>query len=581
MGKMCLQNQLLLYLLCCITIAFVIQFVVVRSQVDELQDSQIERINLELVDSKAGEIAAWFNQRLCETRIAIQHDGFLTMDVEKILPYLDTLNASVSSSYGDIKQPFVISNTQGTVFLQGGKTMDISQREYFQQAFASEKEYTISKPLYSRLEEKRVIIISYAVRDGNGKKVGYVHGSLSLEKIDEILSNISIYNGAVWILDNEGRVLAENENHIHGEDQLGCPQACDFSGIEKELLQHDTGIATLSARESGTPSTLFYADIPYAQGWKLCVMVDSAVMEASIRAVDRTIILMWALLALSAALLSVVYARRVMRPINRLADTLDALDLDGHAPRYHASGAQEILRLGNSFNRMSDRIATLKSRVVEEQEQKREVERRLLQAQINPHFLYNTLDTISWKALEHDAEEVSDLICALSKFFRLSLSRGGEIISLEQEMEHVGSYLYIQKARYEDKLEFRLELEEGAGMCRVPKLLIQPLVENAIYHGIRPKEGTGHLVVRARLRGENHVSILVADDGVGMSEERLQAIRQDLTQGSCAEGFGLCSMLQRLKLTYGADCSVTVRSSVNAGTVVRLILPAERIEEDV
>ena len=574
-----LQTQLLIYLFSCITLLFLIQFLVVRVQIGELQTAQSETLNLELVQSKAGEIGGWFNQRLCEIRIATQHDGFASMDKEKILPYLETLNACVSSAYGDLAQPFVISDTEGTAFLQDGETLDISQREYFQQAFASQKEYTVSKPLYSRLAAQRVVIVSYAIRDASGKKTGYIHGSLALGKIDEVLSGITLYDGAVWIMDSEGRILAESENHIHGEEQDACPKSYNFSTVEGQLWQEAAGICTLPLH-SGGEGVLFSADIPNAQGWKLCALVSRAAMEAPMRTMNRFLVAVWAILAGAAALLSYWYARFVMDPINKLAAAMDALDPDGTEPQYPVARSLELSRLVKSFRRMTARIRALRTQVVQEQEHKRDAERRLLQAQLNPHFLYNTLDTISWKALEHDAQDVSDLICALAQFFRLSLGSGQEFVPLQKELEHIESYLYIQKVRYEDKLTYRLELDERAKRCLVPVLLLQPLVENAIYHGLKPKEGKGALIVRARLHGADGVSILVADDGVGMERGQLEQICTALLSGGGEKGFGLCSILKRLRTTYGVRCAVSIKSRSGRGTVIRLLLPREE-EHDI
>lgn len=571
MRKMKLQTQLMVYFILCISVVFAIQLFVVDTQVGGLQDRQSESLNTQLIQAKADEIGAWFNQRLCEMRIATRHAGFNTMDLDVILPYLTELNSYVSGTYGDLEQPFVISDTAGTVYLPNGETMDISQREYFQQAFASQKEYTISKPLFSRLAWQRVVIISYAIRNDEGKKIGYVHGSLLLSKIDEILSEISVYDGVVWIMDDEGRVLAEDDNHTHGEGVSRCPKSYNLTPIATELAKAGNGMADM-ALNTGGEGVLIYAPIPYAKDWKLCVLVSRTVMDAPMRQVSNSILLVYLFLVAAVALLSLVYVRSKVRPLDSLANAMDNVDLDHPSPWHAEGGSREIRRLGNSFNRMTDRIGQLHGRVIEEQELKREAERREMQAQINPHFLYNTLDTISWKALEHNDEEVADIIGALSRFFRLSLNRGEDFVALEHEVEHVYSYLYIQRIRYEDRLDFNVEMEEGLRGCLVPKLLLQPLVENAIYHGIKLKGGSGQIRIRIKPHGKD-ISIVVADDGAGMTAERLCAVRKALADENHSMGFGLCSMAKRLRLTYGAPYGASVHSIPGKGTAVRLLLP--------
>ena len=570
-----LQTQILLFFLICITVVFAIQLAVIHLQVGGMQMRQSESVNEQLVQSKAGEIGAWFNQRLCEIRIASQHSGFQTMDPQVLLPYLDSLNAAISGVYGGLEQPFVISDTLGTIFLPGGQTLDISQREYFQQAFASNKEYTVSKPLYSQLEWQRVVMISYAIRNAAGEKIGYVHGSLLLSRIDEVLSQLSLYDGMVFILDNEGRVLAESQNHLHGEKQAACPQSYRFSASVQDIFAQESGWYSMPM-QTGEEGLLFHSSIPCSQGWKLCVLISRSAIEAPMSQMTQLLLLVWVGLVLMLALLSPIYIRAVVRPLNRLADAMDAVNLDDPAPHYEGSGSQEIRRLSTSFNRMTARIQQLLARVLEEQKLKRDAEFRALQAQINPHFLYNTLDTIAWKSLSYGAEEVADMVSALSQFFRLSLNRGQDFISLDAEMDHVYSYLYIQKIRYEEKLEFSLDLDEQVRNVSVPKLIIQPLVENALYHGIKSKEGIGHIQVRIRPRGGDMVSIVVADDGAGMDTARLLLLQESLRSGQCSAGFGLCNIAQRLRLAYGPAHRLTIRSVSGRGTVVRILLPQER-----
>jgi two-component system sensor histidine kinase YesM len=170
------------------------------------------------------------------------------------------------------------------------------------------------------------------------------------------------------------------------------------------------------------------------------------------------------------------------------------------AVRFEGRQEDEIGYLGKSFNTMIEEVQKLIDMVYREQQSKREAELKSLQEQIKPHFLYNTLDTIQWMAQEHGARDIVEVVGALTRLFRIGLSRGKEMIFLSDELEHVRSYLIIQKARYEDKFDFTLQMEDGLASCMVLKLSLQPLVENAIYHGIKERRGHGTVRVQALAR---------------------------------------------------------------------------------
>ena len=184
--------------------------------------------------------------------------------------------------------------------------------------------------------------------------------------------------------------------------------------------------------------------------------------------------------------------------------------------RFEGRQEDEIGYLGKSFNTMIEEVQKLIDMVYREQQSKREAELKTLQEQIKPHFLYNTLDTIQWMAQEHGAQDIVKVVGALTSLFRIGLSRGKEMIRVSDEMEHVRSYLIIQKARYEDKFDFTLCTDDEALSCMVLKLTLQPLVENAIYHGIKERRGHGSIRVEA-LRRDGMLVLRVSDDGVGMS----------------------------------------------------------------
>ena len=238
----------------------------------------------------------------------------------------------------------------------------------------------------------------------------------------------------------------------------------------------------------------------------------------------------------------------------------------------------EIVQLGTGFNSMMNKIENLLKLVYTEQQQKRKAEIQSLQAQIKPHFLYNTLDTIRWMAEDHDASDISKLVTALTTLFRISLSKGKDIINLEQELEHVRSYLYIQKERYEDKLNYTIVCDPALYCCEITKLVLQPLVENAIYHGIKQKKEGGHIRIEVKKDDEKKgpLRICISDTGAGMSEKECQRINKALADYSAreyTEGYGLFNVNNRIRLTYGNDYGLHYRRNDEGGITVILSIP--------
>ncbi len=226
---------------------------------------------------------------------------------------------------------------------------------------------------------------------------------------------------------------------------------------------------------------------------------------------------------------------------------------------------------------MLDNIKKLIDQVYQAQSQKRNAELRVLQSQINPHFLYNTLDTIQWKALEHNAYDVADMINSLSVFFRLSLSGGKEFITVADEIEHVKNYLCIQKIRYMDKVNYEINVEQAVSRYLVPKMIIQPLVENSIYHGLKQKKNSGIITIKI-FSEDDFIIIEVTDDGLGMSDEKLKELMKNLSQSIETEHYGLYNINERLRLTFKDKYCIEITSIFNEGTTVSLKLP--KITED-
>ncbi|HXD11020.1 MAG TPA: sensor histidine kinase [Anaerolineales bacterium] len=272
-------------------------------------------------------------------------------------------------------------------------------------------------------------------------------------------------------------------------------------------------------------------------------------------------------------------SRSIYTPIKKLHDVTTTITKNDLQALMTSDNVDEITELGMSFNIMIGKIKELLDSKIKEQENLKKAELRALQAQINPHFLYNTLDTIIWMAESKKTDQVVEIVSALSNFFRISLSKGMDWITIGEEVERIKSYLTIQKMRYRDIMDFKVEVDEDVTENTILKLILQPLVENALYHGIKNKRQGGTISVRARRKGQSEVLIEVEDDGIGFTPEKLAQLRAELEDDSgdikMESGFGIGNVNNRIRLYYGKPYGLSVQSEYSTGTRVSLVIPAK------
>ena len=265
----------------------------------------------------------------------------------------------------------------------------------------------------------------------------------------------------------------------------------------------------------------------------------------------------------------------MLRPIQVLAQAAGRIsegDLDARAD---VDSRDEIAVLADRFNDMAGNIQTLVVKVREDEQKMRKADLRLLQEQINPHFLYNTLDNIVWLIEGNEPDEAVEMVVTLSEFFRLVLSKGKEFITIRQEEQHISSYLQIQEKRYHDILDYHIYIDPEIYEYQIPKLTLQPLVENALYHGIKYKRSRGMIEITGTQEGEN-LYLTVADDGVGMNEEELKKLEKEISR-PCKEtesGFGLANVNERIRMYFGAEFGMKIWSEKGSGTRITIEIPA-------
>ncbi len=289
-------------------------------------------------------------------------------------------------------------------------------------------------------------------------------------------------------------------------------------------------------------------------------------------------LIVFALLAAAALYLSVRIPNSIAKPIHHLNDVTNQVAKGDLSVRANVLHGAEVKQLGESLNIMIEKIDNLLLAVKTDQANLRAAELELLQAQINPHFLYNTLDTIIWLAESGKQGKVVEIVGSLSDFFRTSLNDGNGMFTLREEEKHVRSYLQIQQVRYQDILDYEIDISEYLMSATLPKITLQPLVENALYHGIKNRRGKGIIRIYAQALGDD-VAITVEDNGIGMTEDRLKEVTAQLKSrdASCIklkrDSYGLFNVNERIKLKFGDKYGITITSIYGKGTWVKVLIP--------
>ncbi len=286
-------------------------------------------------------------------------------------------------------------------------------------------------------------------------------------------------------------------------------------------------------------------------------------------------ILIIALAIYLAVILTFRAVRSITGPVRGLCKLTEKVSEGDFTARADEANIREIQVLADSFNNMTGEIGSLVDNIKEKEKNLHLMETKLLQEQINPHFLYNTLDAIVWLAEDNQKEDVISMVTYLSNFFRTTLAQGKDFVSVREEKSHIESYLRIQGFRYQDIMEYEIEMESGILEYKIPKLLLQPLVENALYHGVKKKRGKSRILVGGYREG-NHLVFKVSDNGKGMSKETLEALRNNIERRvdqKESDSFGLANVNQRIKYYYGDEYGLEIESEEDVGTEATICLP--------
>ena len=288
------------------------------------------------------------------------------------------------------------------------------------------------------------------------------------------------------------------------------------------------------------------------------------------------IIIIILIMTLGAGVLLVWLATsHIAKPTRILVESMKQLAKDGKYPRVQITSNDEIGWIGTEYNKMAENIEEMIEKVYKMELSEKQARLEYLQMQINPHFLYNVLDTISWMAIAEGKQEISEMTIALAELLR-AIIKNDHFITLREEMVVVKDYLMIQSERFEDKILVNYDIEEKAYEYLVPNFILQPLIENAIIHGLEPKVGVGRLGIQIKLI-QDRMHFMIEDDGVGMTETEVHTLRQRCSQDRAGNAIGLINVYKRLILCYGEDSRLIIESKKDVGTKIRFSIPLRQI----
>ena len=413
-----------------------------------------------------------------------------------------------------------------------------------------------------RYSADEVFSMSKAVVDSSTKEIkGVILIDIKLDAIKEIIENSKPGTaGFVYIMDSNKEIVYTPVNNIVYRIKNQWIEEINNEIIIKNINGENYQLTKFKSKYTGWETIGVF---PESESLRV---VEYIKYYSFIAAIIALII---------AEFLVVIFTKSIVKPMYKLKRLMKRAQEGDLTVSFNTKYNDEVGELGSSFNNMVKEINNLINLVQKEEKSKRIAEMNVLQAQIKPHFMYNTLDTIRWMAEEHNEEDIVEIIEAFTNLLRISLSKGKEMISVQEELNHVQSYLIIQKIRYEDKLNYEIEFDENIRNYKLIKLILQPLVENAIYHGIKEKRGNGKIFITGKIDG-NMLCFSVIDNGKGMEEEVLNKINKMLSGGKENKneiGYGIFNVNERIRIIYGEEYGLKYRSVYGEGTIVELRHP--------
>jgi len=417
------------------------------------------------------------------------------------------------------------------------------------------------RPQYDNSEQ--VITVSRVVNyyEDSVRSEGILRIDITLEHFESLANQTNLGDqGHIIFLDS-------NQDLLYSSNEDCVDNTCESVTLARELILGGENVTMDGYAMYANVNTLGHTR------WQIASFVDVEEVYSTRANVLYNLSLILIITVVVASLTSALTARRISNPLNELKRHIRLFESGKFQERTLVQGQKEVVELSETFNAMASEIERLMDKVYQEQRAKRKTQFIALQNQINPHFLYNTLDSILYLSESGRSEEVEHMVTALSKFFRISITHESGVVPLKEEVEHARHYLNIQRIRYQGSFDFTIDIEESLKDIKVLKLSVQPLVENALHHGIDETVDHKSLIEIKAFKKGGFIHINVKNEGLGMSPEEIKGITNRFKSSKETTHIGLKNIYQRLRLYFGKDADLVIKSEMDEHTIVSIRIP--------
>ena len=455
---------------------------------------------------------------------------------------------------------------------------NVTKQEWFIQAMSQMENIHFSTPhiqnlfddgsyqYYWVISSSRVVELT----DGTNTQLGVLLVDMDYSGISRMMERINTTDGGqyFYLCDSNGQIIYHPR------------QVQIDNGMKKESSKKAarTKKSVYEERVNGEHREIVVDTIGYT-GWKLVCVMPYSIFSNQMLDVKQFILILILLMAMMLMLINRLVSVRISRPIMKLNNSVTEYE-EGKEPEIYIGGSREIRHLGKSIRDSYKQNNALMQKIVWEQTERRKSELEVLQSQINPHFLYNTLDSITWMIEGERNDDAVFMISQLARLFRISLSKGHTIISIRDELQHAQSYMNIQQVRYKNKFQVSFDIDSDILDCCIVKLVLQPILENAINYGVREMDDCGEIIVRGS-RENDEILLTIADNGMGIPEEEVEFLFTDTQRvHKKGSGVGLVNVNNRIKILFGEQYGLHIESELDEGTIVSIRIPAILYSEE-
>lgn len=541
------------------------------------QEKNIEKIQEDL-EEYFGSIEKTFDNISTSYDINMYYSGKNSSSVDKFIAMHNMQKSFQNAFESKLSGTTVLLvSKEGEISVNNNDVLTKDWKEIKQNEVFNEARKNNRKLCYSYVDEgftyatksSSIILGVKALRDMNNKLYGYGVILIPDSELDNFYRYGENQYNSISIIDSNGMIVSSTDKYQIGETDT------ELQKITNEMLEKEITVEKME--KNAKTNMVLCKKIPYVD-YSLCFTVDA---NEAIESLYNISTLMWYIAIITGAVLLVIYIliRRTMSPLRQLGRKMSYVAKGDFNQYAEVTGDGEIQELAKSYNRMLHDINHYVDSIIEIQKQKRQAEIHALQMQINPHYIYNTLTSIKWLIMQGDTVKSTKAIDAFIKLLRSTISKSDEYISVEEEIENLKNYMYINEIRYGEKIktEFFISINEPDQLM-IPKMILQPFIENAFFHGF-PEGQNGEIFVCVREKTEKLI-VEIIDNGVGMDERQVNELENGKSSRKSEHftGIGINNIRDRLKLIYENQYELKIKSSLGEGTTVTVVLPIQHKE---